>query len=162
MPTGGKRGKANQSKALGMAATAFIEDALIDQIRIKEVIEKSGADFDRISAQLRELTGLTVPKELLEHSWDLLRVLLAEAIELRDRSMIMYIIQEIIKRKEPKEQTIKTDIQVDQNVLVIVQDLEKSEIEKLVARRNAITVGTGKDRPVRAIPDRRHSRKKRS
>lgn len=142
--------------------TWALEDNLIDKIRLKEIAEKSGVDFDRIGKLLRELTGQEISKELLSSSWDLMRVLLAEAVELRDRAMIHHIIGEIIKRKEPKQQQIKTQGEVDHNVLVLVQGVEEKTIEDLIARRNAITVRDGKARPVRAIPDRRGSGKKRS
>lgn len=144
------------------STTAALENLLAEEIRLKEVADKSAVDFDRIAKHLRELTGKSISKELLRNSWDLTRVLLAEAVELRDRSMIHYIINEIIKRKEPKQQQIKTDVEIDHKVLVLVQGIEGETVEELIARRNAITVGDGKARPVRAIPDRRGSGKERS
>jgi len=152
--------KSNKNKAA--STTAALENLLAEEIRLREVAEKSGVDFDRIAKHLRELTGTNISKELLIDSWDLTRVLLAEACELRDRSMIHYIINEIIKRKEPKQQQIKTDIEIDHKVLVLIQGIEGETVEELIARRNAITVGDGKARPVGAIPDRRGSGKERS
>ena len=152
----------NQKSSKAAAKTWALEDNLIDELRLKEIAEKSGADFDRISRLLRELTGQEISKELLQSSWDLMRVLLAEAVELRDRAMIHHIINEIIKRKEPKQQQIKTEGTVDHKVLVLVQDIEEKTLEDLIARRNAITIREGQARPVRAIPDRRGTGKKRS
>ncbi|MCK4976287.1 MAG: hypothetical protein KAS36_05115 [Anaerolineales bacterium] len=151
----------DKSRKANVSAMA-IEDLIVDQIRLKQVAEKSAVDFDRISESLRVLTGQEISKELLKNSWDLLRVLLAESIELRDRAMIHAIIGEIIKRKEPKQQQIKTDLEVDHRVLVLVQGVEEKTIEELIARRNAITVRDSEDRPIRAIPDRRDSGKKKS
>jgi hypothetical protein len=76
--------------------------------------------------------------------------------------MIHYIIDNIIKRKEPKQQQIKTEATVDHRVLVLVQDIEEKTVEDLIARRAAITVREGQARPVRAIPDRRGSGEKES
>ena len=151
-----------KNKQAAVLSTFHLENHLIDQIRLKEVVDKSAVDFDRIATQLRELTGQEISKELLKNSWDLMRVLLAEAVELRDRAMIHAIINEIIKRKEPKQQQIKTEGEVDHKVLVLVQGIEEKTIEDLIARRAAITVRGSKDRPVRAIPDRRGSGKKKS
>jgi hypothetical protein len=76
--------------------------------------------------------------------------------------MILYIIEEIIKRKEPKQQHVKTEGMVDHRVLHLVKTIEDQDLEHLIARRVAITAGEGEARPVRAIPDRRSSREKRS
>jgi len=155
--------KRTQKDKQSAALSAFnLENHLIDQIRLKQVADKSAVDFDRIATHLRELTGQEISKELLKNSWDLMRVLLAEAVELRDRAMIHHIINEIIKRKEPKQQHVKTEGEVDHKVLVLVQGVEEKTIEELIARRNAITVRDSKDRPIRAIPDRRGSGKKKS
>lgn len=151
-----------KNKQAAVLSTFHLENHLIDQIRLKEVVDKSAVDFDRIATQLRELTGEEISKELLKNSWDLIRVLLAEAVELRDRAMIHAIINEIIKRKEPKQQQIKTEGEVDHRVMVLVRDIEDQSIDDLIRRRNAITVGDQKARSVRAIADRRSSRKKRS
>lgn len=153
----------NKNKERKANVAAFsIEDLVVDATRLKQVAEKSAVDFDRIAESLRELTGQEISRELLKNSWDLMRILLAEAVELRDRSMIHAIINEIIKRKEPKQQQIKTEGEVDHKVLVLVQGVEEKTIEELIARRNAIAIRGSKDRPVRAIPDRRGSGKKRS
>lgn len=152
--------KASQNKAAN--TTAELQSLLVNELRLKEVAEKSGVDFDRIAKHLRELTGKEVSKELLRNSWDLTRVLLAEACELRDRAMIHFIIDNIIKRKEPKQQQIKTEGTVDHRVLVLVQDIEEKTVEDLIARRAAITIREEQARPVRAIPDRRGSGEKES
>lgn len=157
-----KPNRTKKDKQSAAVSTFHLENHVIDQIRLKEVADKSAVDFDRIAKHLRELTGQEISKELLKNSWDLIRVLLAEAVELRDRNMIHAIITEIIKRKEPKQQQIKTEGEVDHKVLVLVQGVEEKTIEELIARRNAITVRDSKDRPVRAIPDRRDSGKKKS
>lgn len=139
-----------------------MQHLMVDELRLKEIVEKSSVDFDRIAEGLRELTGQEISKELLKNSWDLMRVLLAEAVELRDRSMIHAIINEIIKRKEPKQQQIKTEGEVDHRVMVLVQGIEGKTLDDLIRRRNAITVGEKEARSVRAVADRRSSRKKRS
>lgn len=158
--------KPNQNKnAQRKAASAMfaLQHLLHDEIRLKEVAEKSSVDFDRVAQALREMGGKKdISVQLLKDSWDLIRVLLAEACELRDRAMILYIIEEVIKRKEPKQQHVKTEGVVDHRVLLLVKTIEDQEIEQLIARRTAITVGGGKARPVRAIPDRRGSGEKRS
>lgn len=153
-----KAGKANSHARQHL----FLQDHVVDEIRIKEIADKSAVDYDRVSKLLRELTGQDISKELLKSSWDLIRVLLAEAVELRDRVMMMHIINEIIKRKEPKQQQIKTEGVVDHKVMVLVQQFEDKTLEDLIARRESITVGEGEARPVRAIPDRRGTGKKKS
>jgi predicted XRE-type DNA-binding protein len=140
----------------------FLQDHVVDEIRIKQIADKSAVDYDRVSLLLRELTGQDISKELLKSSWDLIRVLLAEAVELRDRVMMMHIINEIIKRKEPKQSQIKTEGVVDHKVMVLVQQFEDKTLEDLIARRESITVREGEARPVGAISDRRGSGKKRS
>lgn len=154
--------KTNDKSRKANVAAFAIEDLIVDQIRLKEVAKKSAVDFDRISEGLRELTGQEISKELLKDSWDLLRILLCEAIELRDRAMIHAIINEIIKRKEPKQQQIKTEGEVDHKVLVLVKSIEDESIEDLIRRRNAITIGDQEARSVRAVADRRSSGEKRS
>jgi ribosomal protein L12E/L44/L45/RPP1/RPP2 len=140
----------------------FLQDRVVDEVRIAQIAEKSGVDYDRVATLLRELTGQDISKELLKSSWDLIRVLLAEAVELRDRVMMMHIINEIIKRKEPKQQQIKTEGTVDHKVVMLVQQFEDKTLEDLIARRESITVREGKARPVGAIPDRRGTGKKRT
>jgi hypothetical protein len=158
--------KPNQNKnAQRKAASAMfaLQHLLHDEIRLKEVAEKSAVDFDRVAEALREMRGKKdISVQLLKDSWDLFGVLLAEACELRDRTMILYIIEEIIKRKEPKQQHVKTEGMVDHRVLHLVKTIEDQDLEHLIARRVAITAGEGEARPVRAIPDRRSSREKRS
>lgn len=160
-PKSSRNNRKNQAAAASITAMTLQEN-LIDELRLKEIIDKSAVDFDRIATQLRELTGQEISKELLKSSWDLMRILLAEAVELRDRSMIHAIINEIIKRKEPKQQQIKTEGEVDHRLMILVQNLEGQTIEDLIRRRNTIAIGDTQARSVRAIADRRSSRKKRS
>jgi len=153
----------NKNKERKANVAAFsIEDLVVDAVRLKQVAEKSHVDFDRIAEGLRELTGQEISKALLKDSWDLMRVLLAEAVELRDRSMIHAIINEIIKRKEPKQQQIKTEGEVDHKVMVLVQGIEGKTVEDLIRRRNAITIGDQEARSVRAVANRRSSGEKKS
>lgn len=160
-PKSSRNNRKNQGQSAGVS-TFHLESHILNQVRLKEIADKSSVDFDRIAEGLRELTGQDISKELLKDSWDLLRVLLAEAVELRDRAMIHAIINEIIKRKEPKQQQIKTEGEVDHRVMVLVQNIEGKTVEDLIRRRNAITIGDQEARSVRAVADRRSSGEKRS
>lgn len=160
MPKPHQRKNSQRKAASAMYA---LENLLHEEVRLKEVAEKSNIDFDRIAGELRNIIGSKdISADLLKDAWDLYGVLLAEACELRDRAMILYITEEIIKRKEPKQQHVKTEGVVDHRVLHLVKTIEDQELEQLIARRIAITTGEGEARPVRAIPDRRSSREKRS
>ncbi len=155
--------KENQTRKQSLAATGFLwEENYIDKMNVAEIVEKSGEDFERISNLLRELTGKKFSREALATSWDLVRILLAEAVEMRNRPLIYNMVLEIIKRKEPKQQHVKTESTVDHRILHLVKEIEDTDIENLISRRNAITVGSGEARPVRAVPDRRGSGKEES
>lgn len=156
--TNDKAGKRNSHARQAM----YLQDRVVDEVRIAQIAERSGVDYDRIASFLRDLKGGGFSKESLEIAWDLAGVLLVEAVELRDRHLIYNLIMEIIKRKEPKQAHVKTETTVDHKILHLVKEIEDTDIENLISRRNAITVGHGKARPVRAIPDRRGTGKEES
>lgn len=155
--------KDGTTKKQAKASMGFlVEEGILEKLRIEEIAEKSGEDYERIATMLRELTGKKFSKEALTTSWDLIRILLAEAIELRNRPLIYNMVLEIIKRKEPKQAHVKTESTVDHKILHLVKEIEDTDIENLISRRNAITVGHGQTRSVRAIPDRRGTGKEKS
>lgn len=158
--------KPNRNKGYAkkqISAMFALENLLHEEVRLKEVAERSNIDFDRVAGELRNIIGKRdISPDLLRNSWDVWGVLFAEACELRDRTMLLYITEQIIKRREPKQTHVKTEGIVDHRVLHLVKGIEDQDLDELIARRNAITIGEGEARPVRAIPDRRSSRKKRS